>query len=226
MEGSCGADMQKIADRYLRRIQGAARNVTWQCQHMWDGMTLVSGRDCGECTACCIWPSINKPDIQKLSGVACRNCTASGCAIYETRPQVCRSYYCAWRTVDIFDDSWRPDRSGVLAYVETQGISDDFDLSTGIGLMLVGNPLKIVRQKWFQDFVVTGVMNSVPLFLSLPGPIGHQAATASLNTEQMLDAIRRNLVKDALEAAVKLLRGWKFQPADLTYTGHDFNGPV
>ncbi|HKB95769.1 MAG TPA: hypothetical protein VKB94_02900, partial [Rhizomicrobium sp.] len=132
-----------------------------------------------------------------------------------------RSYYCAWRTVDIFSDDWRPDKSGVLAYVETEGISDSFDLSTGIGLMLVGNPLKIVRQKTFQDFVATGVMNSVPLFLSLPGPRGYQAATLSLNTEQMVDAIARGTVKDALEAALKILRGWDFRPALITHAGND-----
>ncbi len=79
-----------------------------------------------------------------------------GCAIYETRYPVCRGFYCAWRTVDIFGPDWRPDKSGVLPYVETEGIADSFDLSTGIGLMLVGNPLKIVRQRWFQEFVVTG----------------------------------------------------------------------
>ena len=188
---------------------------------MWDGMTLIPGRDCGGCTVCCVFPSINKPEIQKLSGARCRHCTAGGCAIYDSRPPVCRGFYCAWRTVDIFSEEWRPDKSGVLAYVETEGVSDDFDLSTGIGLMLVANPLKTVRQKWFQDFVVTGVMNSVPLFLSLPGPRGHQAATVSLNTEQMLDAIKRGVVKDALEAAVKVLRGWDFQPAIITYSGND-----
>lgn len=75
-------------------------------------------------------------------------------------PPVCRSYFCAWRTVDIFSEAWRPDKSGVLPYIETEGIAENFDLSTGIGLMLVGNPLKIVRQKWFQDFIVTGVMSS------------------------------------------------------------------
>jgi hypothetical protein len=109
----------------------------------------------------------------------------------------------------------------VLPYVETEGISDAFDLSAGIGLMLVGNPLKIVRQKWFQDFIVTGVMSSVPLFLSLPGPRGYQAATVSLNTEEMLEAIRGNRVKDGLEAALKILRHWDFQPAKITYSDND-----
>jgi len=160
-----------------------------------------------------------------LSGARCRHAACGGCAIYDNRPPICRSYYCAWRTVDIFGEEWRPDKSGVLPYVETEGISEDFDLSTGIGLMLVDNPLKTVRQKWFQDFVVTGVMNSVPLFLSLPGPRGHQAATVSLNTEQMLDGIKRGAVKETLEAAVKLLRGWDFQPAVITYSGNDVSSP-
>jgi hypothetical protein len=188
---------------------------------MWDGMTLISGRDCGDCAVCCTVPTINKPEIQKLSGATCRHCTGHGCGIYETRPPVCRSFYCAWRTVDIFGDDWRPDKSGVMPYVETEGIGEDFELSTGIGLMLVGHPLKIVRQKWFQDFVVTGVMSSVPLFVSLPGPRGYQAATVSLNTEEMLAAIARGMVKEALEAVVKILRGWDFQPAKITCSGND-----
>jgi hypothetical protein len=188
---------------------------------MWDSMTPIAGRDCGDCTVCCVVPRIDKPEIQKVSGAACKNCTGSGCAIYETRYPICRSYFCAWRTVEIFGPQWRPDQSGVFAYVETDGISDKFDLSTGIGLMLVGNPLKTVRQKWFQEFVVTGVSNSVPLFLALPGPRGHQAASVSLNTQQMLDAVKRGAVKDALEAALKILRGWDFQPAPMTNTGND-----
>lgn len=209
-------------------------------------MELIPGRDCGDCTICCTWPTINQPEIQKVSGSTCKHCVKvpltseassrgpdaasngeavravrSGCGIYDKRYPVCRRYYCAWRTVDIFDDSWRPDKSGVMPYVETEGISEDFDLSTGIGLMLVGHAAHIIRQHWFQDFVVTGVMNSVPLFMSLPGPRGHQAATVSLNTEEMVEAIRRGMVKDALERALKILRGWKFIPAAITHTGND-----
>lgn len=188
---------------------------------MWEGMELIPGRDCGDCTVCCTALNIDTPELQKKSGQTCQHCTAKGCGVYETRYPVCRGYFCAWRTVDIFDDDWRPDRSGVMPYVETDGISQDFDLSTGIGLMLLGHAGRIVRQAWFQDFVVTGVMNSVPLFLSLPGPVGYQAATASLNTQAMLDAIARGTVKDMLEATVKELRSFDFQPAIIKNKGND-----
>jgi len=188
---------------------------------MWEGMTLVPGRTCGDCTVCCTWPTIDKPEIQKASGTACKHCTSQGCAIYETRYPICRDYHCAWRAMEMFDESWRPDKSGVLPYVETDGIGEGFDFSIGIGLMLLDNPLKLVRQRWFQDFVVTGVMNSIPIFLAIPGPRGHEAATTSLNTEEMVEAIRRGMVKEQLEAAVKLLRGWDFQPQTLTHTGND-----
>src|SRR5665213_2167876 len=154
---------------------------------MWEGMTLVPGRTCGDCTVCCTWPTIDKPEIQKKSGTLCKHCTAGGCAIYETRPPICREFYCAWRAMEMFGEEWRPGRSGVLTYVETDGIGEGFDYSIGIGLMLVDNPLRTVRQRWFQDFVATGVMNSIPLFLSLPGPPGCQAATGSLNTGEMVE---------------------------------------
>jgi hypothetical protein len=192
---------------------------------MWDGMTLIAGRDCGDCAVCCVLPNIDKPEIQKQSGARCKHCTGTGCTIYDTRPPVCRAWYCAWRTVDIFGPEWRPDKSGVLALVETEGIPENFELATGISLMLTGNANRIIRQKYFQDFVVTGVMNSVPLFLSLPGPRGYQAATVFLNNQDMLDAIKRGTVKDALEAALKILRGWTFVPAVITHTGNDVSAP-
>jgi hypothetical protein len=81
---------------------------------MWDGMSLIPGRDCGGCTVCCTAMTINKPEIQKQSGVTCRHCKETGCAIYDSRPPICRAWFCAWRTVEIFDDNWRPDRSGVM----------------------------------------------------------------------------------------------------------------
>ena len=187
-------------------------------------MTLIPGRTCGDCTVCCTVMAIDKPDIQKPSGAACRHCVG-GCTIYETRPEVCRSWYCGWRTVDIFSEAWRPDKSGVMPQIIVDDIPPSFNFSTGIGLLLVGNPNKIVRQKWFQDFVTTGIMNSIPLFLSLPGPRGHKAATILLNTDQMAAAIDRGRIKDALEEELKSLRRWEFEPAVITHKGNDVSLP-
>ena len=188
-------------------------------------MKLIEGRECGGCTVCCVTPKIDQPEMQKQSCVACKHCLGGGCAVYDTRPPVCRSFYCAWRTEAMFDESWRPDKSGVMPMVETEGIPEQFKLRIGIGLMLVGNPNRIVRQKWFQDFVRTGIMNSVPMFLSLPGPRGRDPTSVFLNNEQMLNAIRRNTIKDELETVLRIMKGWDFKPVTFAHSGNDVSAP-
>ena len=126
---------------------------------------LVPGRQCGDCTVCCTVMAIDKPEIQKEAGVTCRHCVG-GCTIYDTRPPLCRDYYCGWRQLPILDESWRPDRSGV--YVEVEPVEG----TTGLSLVLVGNPLKTVRQTWFIDFIAIGVKGQVPLSLGILGPEG------------------------------------------------------
>ena len=153
---------------------------------MLDGLTIVPGRDCGDCTLCCSVLLIDTPEIQKQAGRACRHCSG-GCTIYPARPQACRDFLCAWRKLDILGPEWRPDRSGILAEIETQDIPEAFGFAAGIGLMLVGNPLKTLRQKFVLDFVTTGIVSDIPLFLSLPGPPGHQAAKVFLNMVSALD---------------------------------------
>ena len=177
---------------------------------------LVPERECGECTVCCTALAIDKPEIQKDAGVTCRHCSA-GCTIYETRPALCRDFYCGWRQLPILDDSWRPDRSSV--FVELEPIDDQ----TGMSLVLVGNPLKTVRQNWFIDFVSVGVRGDVPLSLGVPGPRGHQGASLPLNTRQMLEAARtsRSRVKDLLENELKRLRTYDFPPRMIVHTGNN-----
>jgi len=180
-------------------------------------LALVPGRDCSGCTVCCTAMAIDRPEIQKEAGVTCRHCTQTGCAIYETRPSLCREYHCGWRQLPILDDSWRPDRSGV--FVELEPYEDQ----TAISLVLVGNPLKIVRQPWFLDFVATGIRGNLPLMLGIPGPPGHQGASLMLNTREMLQAANtsRAAVKAELEAELKLLRNYDFAPRLIRHTGND-----
>ena len=122
-------------------------------------------------------------------------------------------------------ESWRPDRSGVFAQLETEGIPPDFVLQTGIGLMLVGNPLRTIRQAWFIEFVATGMRMDVPLFLSLPGPPGHQAAKLLLNDDALNAAAAsgtRAAIKDILERVLKRLSSHDFVPYVMRHQGHDF----
>ena len=177
---------------------------------------LVKGRQCGECTVCCTAMAIDKPDIQKEAGVTCRHCKA-GCTIYETRPPLCRDFYCGWRQLPTLDDSWRPDISGV--FVEFEPVGD----RTGLSLVLIGNPLKTVRQSSFIDFVKVGVCGDVPLQLGIPGPQGHQGAALLLNTKEMLQAARtsRAQVKDLLEKELKRLKGYDFPPRVIVHTGNN-----
>jgi len=84
----------------------------------WHKDDLVPGRECGECQVCCIMPSIDKPQIQKVSGSPCRHSLKGGCDIYEGRPDVCRAFFCGWRRLAGLPDDWRPDKSGVFALTE------------------------------------------------------------------------------------------------------------
>jgi hypothetical protein len=88
---------------------------------------LVPGRECGECTACCTHLHIDEPELQKPGGVTCGNCRENaGCTIYATRPKVCRTWFCCWRIMAEFDDSWRPDKSNILITLETANIPPEY----------------------------------------------------------------------------------------------------
>ncbi len=70
-------------------------------------------RTCGRCSACCRWPEVS--EINKPPRVPCQNLERQGyrCKIYETRPEMCAKYNCAWlRGMGAKKD--RPNLSGML----------------------------------------------------------------------------------------------------------------
>lgn len=77
-------------------------------------MQLVPGRECGDCVACCRKLEIVDPELAKPANVLCKHCTKPGCGIYDTRPSVCRSFFCLWRHDENLPDLMRPDKCGVL----------------------------------------------------------------------------------------------------------------
>lgn len=83
-----------------------------------DGSALiVKGRACGSCTMCCKLPAI--PEIPKPRQTWCDKCAiGKGCTIYETRPDSCQRFFCAYLTLAELDERWRPSRCRLVAFRE------------------------------------------------------------------------------------------------------------
>jgi hypothetical protein len=75
---------------------------------------LIPERECGGCTACCEILSIDSLKLKKPADTPCPNCTKPGCRIYDTRPVVCRQYYCLWRHRDALSSDMRPEKLKVM----------------------------------------------------------------------------------------------------------------
>lgn len=76
--------------------------------------TVLPGRACGDCMACCTVLTVDSPDFKKPAGVPCVHLSTDGCSIHPVRPHICRTWYCGWRRVAAMPDEARPDRSGLL----------------------------------------------------------------------------------------------------------------
>ncbi len=81
---------------------------------------VKSDRSCGDCTACCVFTRIDTPELTKPAGIACAHCTGSGCAIYDSRPPVCRTFECGYKRIPGMPVEARPDKSGVLLTAERE----------------------------------------------------------------------------------------------------------
>jgi len=76
-------------------------------------MLSIPGKNCGACTMCCT--ALEIVEFEKPPGAPCVNCSASGgCAIYATRPSVCREFECLWLTERTLPATMRPDRIGTI----------------------------------------------------------------------------------------------------------------
>ena len=75
-------------------------------------MSQVQGRMCGACTACCTVISVE--ELNKAHNEPCVHCNeGSGCAIYNRRPQGCRTFMCEWLH-GYGDPADRPDQSSII----------------------------------------------------------------------------------------------------------------
>jgi hypothetical protein len=81
------------------------------------------GRECGECSLCCkVFPI---KEISKPKDTWCPHCRPSGkggCTIYNSRPQICRAYRCAWLGWGDMGDEWFPAHCKMVMDCEGGGI--------------------------------------------------------------------------------------------------------
>lgn len=136
---------------------------------------LVQGRECGECSACCVTLRIDEPTIKKPQDVPCSKLTScGGCSIYESRPDVCRNWYCAWRVMPQLDDSWRPDRSEIMLRIHDSE-------NGGLILQSIEKDSHVLTSEKVLGFVANFVEAEVPIYISVATKPGRCNAIVNLN---------------------------------------------
>jgi len=133
----------------------------------------VSEKQCGACSVCCQELMFDIAGARILAGVMCPHAAPpSGCTIHQTRPEVCRAYFCGWHHLPSLGDDWRPDRSEVLISFRSGPAPDG--KSGGIEFELTGARDRIF---WLPlvEYIATLIADNDPVYLSLPGEVGYQS---------------------------------------------------
>lgn len=171
-----------------------------------DNDFLVAGRECGECTVCCISLTIDTPDFVKLPNVPCENLTeCGGCDVYDSRPDICGKMFCAWRNMADLGDEWRPDKMGVLLEFSEENFPGVFAGKIGFRLTVLDKE-KVINNNAVAVFIAYQITNGTPCILSYGVEPSESLSTGFLNyamqkvvRENRVDAIH-NEIKNAIEA--------------------------
>ena len=139
-----------------------------------------AARQCGGCTLCCKVLAIR--ELGKPSGAWCPHCTpGTGCKIYDTRPEECRTFSCGWLLDTELPEDWRPDRSKLVFYPAegTRNIAVHVD---------PGAPDAWRREpynSWLRDRSAEGLNTGACVFVS----VGRNTTLVLPEGEQFLGAI-------------------------------------
>ena len=147
--------------------------------------------------------------------------------MYGTRPDVCRTFYCAWRELESLGDGWRPDKSGVLATIEPLPVTDPSLPAVGFCLLLTRSPLETVKQPWFVSFVREKALKGFPVFLGVYGPQGHRPLRVDFDVQDMKKAAKHSAyqIRHVLEQAVTFMLSQTFERDEFQHGGNDVNWP-
>jgi len=164
---------------------------------------LVSGRECGECTACCVFLSIKDQNLNKPADQACSHMIEKGgCSIYSERPSVCQNWHCAWRFMEQLGDEWRPDRSGILLRPAEKGII----------FQPISEPKEVLTRERALELIGGGIEQGIPLFMSIPTRKGFRSYRMPLN--EHLDIVVRSRHFPSIQT--KMLELIEFSSAQIT----------
>ena len=168
-----------------------------------EARTLVPGRSCSSCNICCVALTIDDPAMRKVQGYRCRNALRdNSCAIYDSRPQTCRSFECGWRQLPWVRETLRPDRSGVLVRLHYEVARATGERSLGIIVTLLNRAA--LKAEGLAETVAAAVAAGLPVFLEIPGRPGYTSGMARLN-EALGDAV---LARDKAGLLQILRRGY------------------
>ena len=78
-------------------------------------------KDCGDCSLCC--KLIEVKPLNKPADTWCEHCTKQSCAIWEKRPEICKTYNCLWRTTPEMTDDLQPSKCKVAFEVHEEGVA-------------------------------------------------------------------------------------------------------
>src|SRR3954453_16764857 len=82
-------------------------------------------RQCGSCNACC--DILEVAAVDKPVNQLCKHWqTGTGCSIYDRRPQMCRSFVCAWLQGHL-DEEWFPAKSGIIVHFSQDAVNVTVD---------------------------------------------------------------------------------------------------
>ena len=130
-----------------------------------------TSKSCGACHACCIHLAIDTPDFKKAGQTPCEHLSGGRCGIYQNRFRVCREFLCGYLLFPELDDSWRPDKSGVLMLQVPQASLPQAYQRAGHGIqfLVIGGEPAIMRPG-FAEYVSRLVMGRVGVYLTAAIP--------------------------------------------------------
>ena len=121
---------------------------------------------------------------------------SGGCSIYSARPDVCRTWYCAWRRLECLEEQWRPDRSKVLIQVREDN---------AIVLQPLGDPKHVLLGD-AADLIAGWIAAGVPVYLSIRARAGFTSVLVDLNCPSFEGAVQsgdrdriRSMLSDAID---------------------------